>query len=63
MLGAAAGRRVGEVVATHIIPRPLPKWIEGLPRFAHRRDDQEEDQRLSPSKGKAATECLPRILH
>src|SRR5882672_83910 len=29
--GAAAGRRVGEVVATHIIPRPHSEVDEGLP--------------------------------
>lgn len=29
--GAAAGRRVGEVVSTHIIPRPHSEVDEGLP--------------------------------
>jgi microcompartment protein CcmL/EutN len=29
--GAAAGRRVGEVVSTHIIPRPHAEVDEGIP--------------------------------
>ena len=29
--GAAAGRRVGEVVATHVIPRPHANVDEGIP--------------------------------
>lgn len=29
--GAAAGRRVGEVVATHIIPRPHAEVDQGIP--------------------------------
>ena len=29
--GAAAGRRVGEVVATHIIPRPHSEVDQGIP--------------------------------
>ena len=29
--GAAAGRRVGEVVATHVIPRPHSEVDDGLP--------------------------------
>jgi microcompartment protein CcmL/EutN len=29
--GAAAARRVGEVVATHVIPRPHAEVDEGIP--------------------------------
>src|SRR5690349_6261358 len=29
--GAAAGRRVGEVVSTHVIPRPHAEVAEGIP--------------------------------
>src|SRR5213082_129475 len=29
--GAAAGRRVGEVVSTHVIPRPHEEVSDGLP--------------------------------
>ena len=44
--GAAAGRRVGTVVAVHVIPRPHEEVATGIPGHRNRSDDTQENQRL-----------------
>jgi ethanolamine utilization protein EutM len=45
--GAAAGKRVGEVVATHVIPQPHSDVDERPCPYCTRRNDPKEDQRFS----------------
>ncbi len=48
--GAAAGKRVGEVVATHVIASTSFRCRSWFTCASHRRDYTQENQRISPGK-------------
>jgi ethanolamine utilization protein EutM len=50
--GAAAGRRVGQVVAVHVIPRPHEEVSEGIPVIETGETTRKKISGSVPEKGK-----------